>query len=196
MRITTINYNESELAFIKSNCTLPRRNLTALFNELFDRSVSINNIKSLCTRKGWKTGRDGRFKPGNIPHPNAKPKGPNKTSFKKGQKAHNWKPVGSERTNVEGYIEVKTAEPNVYELKHRVIWAQHYGPIDEQVIIRFIDNNRSNVSIDNLEAVTHAEHLFLNKNEYGKLPRQLKPTMKMVAKLETTAARLVNQERM
>lgn len=185
MKGQKINYSDSELVFIKSNCELTRVSLTALFNEFFNRDISVDNIKSLCTRKGWKTGRTGRFEIGNIPHPNAGTKGPNKTSFKKGNRPHNWKPVGSERVNVDGYIEIKTAEPKTYELKHRVIWEEHHGVIDEKLVIRFIDNDPLNCVIENLEAVTHAEHLYLNKNEYGKLPRELKPTMKLVAKLET-----------
>lgn len=189
MKRRVINYTEAELIFINSNCTLPRRKLTALFNEFFDRDVSCENIKRLCLRNGWKTGRTGRFEPGNVPHPNARPKGPNKTSFKKGNRPHNWKPVGSERVNVEGYIEIKIAEPNVYELKHRVVWAEKYGPIDSKTIIRFIDNNRQNVALENLEAVTSKEHLILNKNNYKDLPNELKPTMKIIAKLEAASSK-------
>ena len=51
------------------------------------------------------------------------------TRFKKGNIPGNHKPVGYERITKDGYIEVKTAEPNVFELKHRLIWAEHNGEI-------------------------------------------------------------------
>ena len=43
------------------------------------------------------------------------------TRFKKGHVPKNHKPVGYERITRDGYIEVKTAEPNVFELKHRLV---------------------------------------------------------------------------
>lgn len=44
------------------------------------------------------------------------------TRFKKGCIPKNHKEVGYERITRDGYIEVKTAEPNVFELKHRLVW--------------------------------------------------------------------------
>lgn len=155
------------------------------FCKIFNRTdVSKINLHSLRKRKGWKTGRTGQFKKGNIPHPNAKPKGPNKTSFKKGNRPHNWKPVGHERVNVEGYIEVKTAEPKTFELKHRVIWEQHNGPIPEEMLISFIDGNRQNCNINNLEMISKSENAFRNKMQINQYPQAIKPTIKQIAKLK------------
>jgi len=190
MKRQVINYSDVELAFIKSNCTLTRRELTEQFNKQFHRSLAVSNIASLCKRNGWLTGRTGRYEIGNIPHPNAKPKGPNKTSFKKGSRPHNWKPVGSERVNVDGYIEIKTEEPKTWELKHRVVWEEENGPIQPGTNIRFIDNNRLNVDPSNLEEIPDAENLYLNQNGYAELQISLKPTMKAVAKLDVAAFRL------
>ena len=80
-----IPYSQEELATIKRNCTLPTQEQFQTFQELFNRpDVSFKNFNALRKRKGWLTGRTGRFKKGHIPSPNAKPKGPNTTSFKKG----------------------------------------------------------------------------------------------------------------
>lgn len=42
-----------------------------------------------------------------------------KTMFRKGNIPANHKPIGYERINADGYIEVKVAEPNKFRLKHR-----------------------------------------------------------------------------
>ncbi len=44
-------------------------------------------------------------------------KGSEKGWFEKGHISKNHKPIGSERINVAGYIEIKTAEPNKWELR-------------------------------------------------------------------------------
>lgn len=56
------------------------------------------------------------------------------TRFKKGHVPKNHKPVGYERITRDGYIEVKTAEPNVFELKHRLVWIEHNGEIPLVII--------------------------------------------------------------
>lgn len=54
-----ISYSEAELSFISANREMPRRELTAAFNERFGRSVMQSNISALCKRKEWMTGRTG-----------------------------------------------------------------------------------------------------------------------------------------
>jgi hypothetical protein len=53
-----IRYSAEELAFIERHSAMPRVELHAAFLRTFVRpSVSVDNIKSLCTRMGWNTGR-------------------------------------------------------------------------------------------------------------------------------------------
>ena len=52
-----------------------------------------------------------------------------KTRFKKGNTPHNHKPVGYQRITQDGYIEVKTEEPNIFKLKHRLVWEKEFGEI-------------------------------------------------------------------
>jgi HNH endonuclease len=61
MRGARISYSETELAWIKACCDMARTELHALFVQVFGRQdVSFDNIKSLCSRRGWQTGPDGR----------------------------------------------------------------------------------------------------------------------------------------
>ena len=111
-----------------------------------------------------KIGKNARFTKGSIPKNKGKkwneymsPEGQQKilkSCFKKGNIPHNHRPVGSERINVEGYIEVKTQEPNVFELKHRVVWEQHHGKIPKGCNIQFKDGNRQNCAIENLYMIS------------------------------------------
>ena len=182
MKGQAIPYSAEELAFIQGNCTMDRRELTAAFNAKFGRDVALKNINGLCKRNGWLTGRTGRFEKGNIPHPNARPKGPNKGSFKKGSKPHNTAKVGAEAV-IDGYIKVKVAEPNQWKWKHRMVWEDAYGPIPKGTNIQFLDGNPLNCALDNLEALTREEQAPLNKTGYSKLPAEVKPVARTVAKL-------------
>ena len=89
----------------------------------------------------------------------------NKTSFKKGTIPPNYRPVGSERINMEGYTEVKVKDPNKWELKHRLIYKQHYGEIPKGHNVIFADRNIQNFDINNLILVSKAEMLILNNNK-------------------------------
>ena len=121
-----------------------------------------------CKREGWGNGFNGQFKKGHVPV-NKGTKGMfnvggNRTSFKKGQKPINYRPVGSERVSRDGYIEIKVKDPNVWKLKHRVVWEEAYGKIPKGMQIMFIDQNPTNVNIENLVLVSKAQNALLNKN--------------------------------
>ena len=79
-----------------------------------------------------------------------------KTQFKPGNRPHKWRPVGSERVNCDGYIEVKVGEPKVWKLKHRLVWEQAHGPVPDGMIIMFRDGNRQNTDLDNLVLVSRS----------------------------------------
>lgn len=187
MRGRIIPYSHDELVFIEANRTMDRKELVQQFNAKFKRSVSLDNINGLCKRKGWLTGRDGKFKKGNVPSPNARPKGPNKTSFKKHNRPSNIAKVGDEvKRTKDGYTKVKIAEPNKWRMKHHLVWEEANGPIPKGTIIQFLDGNPDNCVLENLEAITRADQAPLNKAGYSKLPPEVKPTFKAVVKLQRT----------
>lgn len=166
-----ISYTIAELEWIKSRRTLTRRDLHTMFCETFDRSdVSQQALTALCKRNNWLTGRTGKFKKGNIPAPNARPKGPNATSFKPGQRPPNLKPMFYERTNKDGYIEIKVPEVNPhtghktrFRLKHAWVWEQHNGPLPPGHAIAFRDGDPLNTDISNLICVPRSVLARMNK---------------------------------
>ena len=107
----------------------------------------------------------------------------NKTSFKKGNIPLCHRPVGTERTNVkDGYIMIKTANPRTWQLKHVWLWEQTHGPKKPNHVIRFIDGDKTNFAIENLESVKKAEIVIFNKLYY-KAPDAIKPAAKALIKL-------------
>ena len=117
-------------------------------------------------------GRVSRFKPGNVPVGKGKkieewmtPEGianSSKTRFRKGNKPANYRPVGSERLNVDGYIEVKVGEGQRWRHKQLVVWERMNGKVPEGYIVSFKDGNRQNCELDNLYLTTRAEQLRKN----------------------------------
>ena len=189
-------YSDEEKAFLKNNRALPRKELTALFNQQFSAQVQLSAIMSFCKRNGWMTGRDGRLTKGNQPW-NTGTKGvcrPNSGSFQKGIKPANQKPLGHERIcSKDGCVLIKVAEPNPYtgaktryRYKHHVVWEQHNGAIPAKHVIRFIDGDPLNCDIDNLSCVTKFVNMRMNQNRVNDLPVELRPTAKAIAELEVT----------
>lgn len=82
-----------------------------------------------------------------------------RTRFKKGQPSRNIRPVGSERVNVEGYIEIKMADPNKWRQKQRVVWESANGPVPDGYVVSFKDGNKLNCELNNLVLTTKAENL-------------------------------------
>ncbi len=170
-----ITYSEDERAFIKANCTLPRKELTEKFNQTFGRDISRGNIEALCTRNKWLTGRSGRFSEGHTPWNKGvhfKVGGSNpKTRFKPGRKPHTWRPVGTEKIDGDGYLlrKVRDDAPLGMAKKnwkpvHVIIWEEHNGAVPEGHIVRFRDGDRTNLDIGNLVLITRKENAIINKS--------------------------------
>lgn len=67
----------------------------------------------------------------------------------------NVKKPGSERRSGRGF-QVKT-EAGLWRWKHYLIWEAANGPIPEGFILKFVDGDRKNLSLDNLRLVTRKE---------------------------------------
>jgi len=169
--------------------------LTAALNEKFNIDKSVKQIRYFIKNHKIKSGRTGCFSKDNKPW-NKKTKGEmkaNSGSFVKGQKAINIKPVGSERIcSKDGYILIKINESDPYttfktrwRAKHIVIWEELHGKIPKAMVVSFVDGNKLNCVIGNLELITRAEILYRNRHGYNDLPDELKPNMRALAKLET-----------
>lgn len=183
-----MRYTEEQLDFLRENRTLPRLELMREFNARFGTNATLSMIVGLLKRKRWLCSRITRFVKGHIPWCAGK-KGlgickPNKGSFRKGHRPCNWRPVGSERVNKDGYIEIKVREPRTWRSKHVVVWESAHGQTKKGDVIRFKDNNKLNCRLDNLEMVSRQVNFHLNRNGYTNTPEVLKPAMMSVARLE------------
>lgn len=119
-----------------------------------------------------------RFKKGHVSHNKGKKMDAETyakvrdTMFKKGNIPANHRPVGSERLNVDGYVEVKIAEPNKWRGKHRVIWEREHGEVPEGYSVSFKNGNRQDFSLDNLILVSRSD--LMNRNSLHRYPDELK----------------------
>ena len=163
-----IAYSDAELSWIKINQVgISRKDLAIQFNKKFHRALSGDNLGGLCKRRGWANGLDTTFVDGQKSW-NKGTKGltgRNRTTFRKGQVPHNHKPIGHEYKSTQGYIMIKVAEPRKFELKHRHVWQQANGTIPARHVIRFLDNDRSNCSLDNLVCVPMAVNGKVNHRD-------------------------------
>ncbi|MCY7895122.1 HNH endonuclease [Bacillus vallismortis] len=161
-------YSAEEKEFIKNNVK-GRSNdeLLKMFNDRFVLNLTKSQIAAFKKNNRLSSGLDGRFKPGHIPFNKGKKGlmcGGKETQFKKGQRALNYRPVGSERVSVDGYIEIKVADPGKWRMKHLVLWEEANGPIPKGHCLLFLDGNKLNVSLDNLQLITRSQLVRMNQN--------------------------------
>lgn len=166
-------FSEEEEKFIKENVKgRYNKELTEMLNEKFKTNYTVEQVSALKNRRKWTSGLTGRFKKGQEPWNKGKKglyfPGSEKGWFKKGQKATNLRPVGSERISKDGYIVVKVQEKGKYQErwrnKHVVEWEKHHGPIPENHVVVFLDSDKTNVSIDNLKMIHRRTLSYVNKN--------------------------------
>lgn len=126
-----------------------------------------------------------RFQKGHTPQNKGKKMSPElyakcaPTMFKKGNTPGNHRPVGSERVNKDGYIEVKVAEPNKWKCKHRIIWERVHGSIPKGFNIQFIDGNPQNCVIENLYIISRAEQLKTKNSLIARYPENLQKVIRL-----------------
>lgn len=131
-----------------------------------------------------------RYRPGHVPankglrRPGYSPGRMAETQFKAGVRigiaAKNWCPIGTIRTDDEGYLRIKVREgakgeaygfgnTKIWPLLNRHVWEQHHGPIPPGHAVVFKDRDRANVAIENLELVTRRELMIRNSSQrWGK----------------------------
>ena len=208
MKGRAIVYSDEEMAWLEANRLLPISEYYARYLERFGRKdVSKVNVQSLRKRKGWKTGRTGRFVKGQTPinkgkkcapgvggrHPNAR-----RTQFKKGERTgiaeKHYKPIGYERITQDGYRERKINDGPVFkdrwQLVQRIEWEKANGPIPEGYALKCLDGDRLNCDPSNWEAIPRGVLARLNGGRmrktlpYDSAPDELKPLVMASAKLK------------
>lgn len=135
-----------------------------------------------CTRKRWRDGRHENsraacFKPGQEP-PNKGVRGrkgwaPGRMAegqFRKGERrgvaVKLYKPVGTERVSKDGYREVKIHDglplQSRWRAVHLVEWEKVNGRIPKGHALVFVNGNKADIRLDNLQLLTRRELMLRN----------------------------------
>lgn len=157
--------------FIKQNVNgLSNQKLADLVNKKFNLSVTAKQVRTWKKNNRISSGLTGQFEKGSVPA-NKGTKGlynvgGNKTSFKTGQRPNNYKPIGTEKIDKYGYVLVKVQDDGPWHKrwrgKHKVIWEKENGPVPPGHKLLFADQNKQNLSLDNLILVTNKQMVTLN----------------------------------
>jgi hypothetical protein len=165
----TMLYPKEIKEFIKVNHVgIGPKDMMEQLNKRFGTSYTHEQMKNYYGNHGINSGLDGQFPKGHIPLNKGRKgyhaPGSEKGWFKKGHRPVNHKPLGSERVDVDGYRLIKTAEPNVWRPKHKVIWEGKNGEVPEGYVLTFLDADKQNITLENLALITMAESLELTRS--------------------------------
>jgi len=166
-------FTQEEFEFIDRNVEgLGNQELTDLFNAHFGLDLKVSQIKCFKKNHGLSSGLGGWFKPGQVPF-NKGQKGiflggevAEACQFQKGHKAWNWVPLGSERVNADGYVDIKVDDGKLqknWKGKHIVIWEAANGPVPKGHVVIFGDGNNRNFKPENLILVSRKQLVRLNQ---------------------------------
>lgn len=149
--------------------------MAEMVNKKFGMSMTAANVKNFYANHKLNSGLTGRFYNGQTSHNKGRKQSEYMTSeaiehtkatrFKKGQIPPKYRPVGSERITKDGYIEIKVADPHTWRKKHRYVWEEANGPVPKGYYLIFLDQDRTNTSLDNLALVSKRQHVIIN-NRY------------------------------
>lgn len=195
-------YAEISAQKIADKLGVPKRSVYQIARRLGLRKSKeyISEVARINSSRADHPGIATRFKPGNVPFNKGKkqieycsPEGiaaSARTRFKPGNKPANWRPVGSERTNVYGYREVKVKEGLcAWRQKHQVVWESHNGKVPRGHRISFRDGNPLNCEIDNLYLVTVEE--MMRRNTIHNYPEEIRE----ITHLRAVVTREINKQK-
>ena len=197
-------YHEKHIRFLEKN--VPGRyysETVELFNRRYGFSITAKQLASLCKRFGISTGFTGYFPKGNVPHNKGRKgvyyAGCEVSWFKKGHRPTDWRPVGSERVTVDGYVEVKVSDISTpdakkrqrnWKMKHVVIWEKAHGPVPKGYCIIFLDGNKQNITLENLMMLSRQEHAVMCHMNMYTNDRETTRANCIMAQIKVTGANL------
>lgn len=168
-------------------CRVFRRGMSALHKRA--RKLGLQKSEEFLAsehagRLNGTQGHEYRFPKGNVPankgtrRPGYAPGRMAATQFRKGTRPHNWVPVGTENADADGYIKRKIrddAPPGMsrfnWRYVHLLTWEQVHGPVPRGYNVAFVNGDRSDVRIENLELISDAEKM--RRNTIHRLPPEL-----------------------
>lgn len=134
------------------------------------------------------SGRAHRFPKGHVPankglrRPGYSPGRMRETQFKKGQMSgaaqRKWVSIGTEVLDDEGYLKRKVSDDRSkasrfnWRYVHVLLWQAAHGPVPPGYALKFIDDDRGHVALNNLCLVSRADLARLNVM-WNRYPRAL-----------------------
>ncbi|MER2518593.1 MAG: HNH endonuclease signature motif containing protein [Candidatus Accumulibacter phosphatis] len=157
----------------------------------------MTDLTRRSTANAVKAGTASRFKPGHKTWNKGiqfSAKGRSaETQFQPKNRPHNSRPLGSERTSKEGYLQRKMTEtgypPRDWVPVHHLVWTDAGNGIPKGHRVVFRDGNKRNFELANLELVTIAELMRRNSyHNYG-------PEIAQVVQLRGAITRQINKHK-
>lgn len=151
-----LRWTKEMLDFLRTNYEkYPYTKLTNLINSEFNIKTTPSSVEHKVNRLGLKKSKEAISRM-------AKSKNSTKYWFLPGHVSKLRAPIGYERVDRHGFIWVKEKDPDVFESKHRIIYKQHYGEIEEGINIVFLNGNKNDFRIENLVPLTNSELAIFN----------------------------------
>jgi HNH endonuclease len=137
-------------------------------------------------------GAANRFRPGHVPankglrRPGWSSGRMRETQFKKGNKPHTWKPIGSTRLSKEGYLQRKISDtgypPKDWVGVHIMMWEKVRGPVPKGFVVCFKDRDKAHLELGNFELISRKE--LMQRNTIHRLPAELAEVIRLSASLK------------
>lgn len=192
--------HEQEL-FIREHAKgMYNKDLAEIFNKEFNTNITYKQMSNFKKRKGIKSGIDGRFQKGHVPHnkgTHTETRGRMaETQFKKGHISANNVPIGTIRKRSDGNaIKIKDGckNDNWIPYSHYIYTQTHGVEIAKGMKVIHLDQNIYNDAPENLVLASDAEVAILNhsKNKLGK-DKDINQALVTIAKIKRT---MINKKR-
>lgn len=140
-------------------------------------------------RRGDHVGAATRYPKGHVPankglrRPGWSPGRMKETQFKRGERRgvalKLWKPIGTERISKDGYRERKINDDLPRQARwraaHLIVWEAVHGPLPKGHAVSFVNGDKDDIRLDNLELITRRE--LMRRNTVHHLPPELASTI-------------------
>lgn len=185
----------------------------AAFKERWGVELRVPQVANFKSRFGVKSGtHGGRFAKGQESFNKGRPQSEwmshegiertKATRFQKDAVPRNARPMGFERVNVDGYIEVKVRERpdaehrSCFDLKQRLVYEKVHGvKLTSDDVIVFLDGNKLNCDPSNLARLSHSEHAKMTTYKLTYSDRETFDTALNIMRLNDRVRSITGRER-
>lgn len=144
------------------------KEIIELYYEKYGERMSEYKVHDVKKRYKLYSGVSNKFQKGNV--------------YNKG---YNKRPIGSERLDERGNVRIKIAQPNKWVRKHIYVWEQHYGKMPKGKCLIFLDGDKTNCDISNLQIVDKRVELLMARKELFYNDKELTKTGILIAQLDS-----------